>query len=151
MNFDVNEGFVTSFFGENEIVSGQLPTFFEASNNISNEVKTLILAAPFEQVAAEQEQLNKILAACKFSPGTYLLLQEITPWAAIRNAAQIQNVLLFGITEQQLGISIVLPEHQIIAFDERKWVKTLPVAKLLNDGPAKNALWQNALKPLFST
>jgi len=149
MDTEVNEGFLTALFGDNEIVSGQLPTTYSGAENITDSIKTLVLAAPSIDEATEADQLNKILAACKLPEGSFVMIKESVLWTSFRAFEHINNVLLFGITEHHLGISITLPENQVANFDGRKWVKTQPLSRLLHDGASKNALWQQALKPLF--
>ena len=149
MDTEVNQGFLTALFGDNEIVSGQLPTIYNGVENITESVKILVLVAPFLDEVAEHGQLNKILAACKLPEGSFVIIKENVAWTSLRPFDQIGTVLLFGVTEHHLGISITLPENQISNFDGRNWVKTQPLSRLLHDGASKNALWQQALKPLF--
>jgi len=144
-----NSDFITTLFHRNEIVSVQLPTISDGTEKLYATIKNLIVTAPYVDTDSEQDQLNKILVACKLQPQDFRIRTGNCSWATIRKFSNIQNILLFGVSEKDLGINCYIPENQIIEFDERRWVRTFAIDRFLTDATAKNTLWQQALKPLY--
>ena len=145
----VSRGFLIALFRGNEIVSVQLPTSHLHMENIYSSIKTLVITNPFTEGQTEQDQLGKILSACKLQQTEFAICTENCSWSTIRKYENIRSVLLFGVSEKQLNITGIFAENQITEFDNRKWVKTFPLSRLMTDMAAKNTLWQQALKPLF--
>jgi len=141
--------FLASLFSKDKIVSVQLPTIISGAENIHATIHTLVITNPFQNEQAELEQLNKILSACKLQQGQYMICTQECSWSAFRKYENINSVLLFGITEEKLGITGHFAENQVIKFDNRSWVKTSSLSRLITDAATKNTLWQQALKPLF--
>jgi len=144
-----SRNFLTALFHGNEIVSVQLPTSVPDMENTYAAITTLVITSPFTKGEAEEEQLYKILSACKLQQEKFSICTNDCSWAAIRKYENIRSVLLFGISERQLGITGIFAENQVVQFDDRQWVKTFPLGRLIMDAAAKNMLWQQALKPLF--
>jgi hypothetical protein len=111
--------------------------------------RTLVLIAPTKNESEELNQLQKILSACKLQQSEFSIAPLTHDWAYYRNNASIREVLLFGISENDLNICIQLPENQAIKFDNRVWIKTASIAEMMNNQQIKNDFWQNALKPTF--
>lgn len=123
----------------------QSDTSFES---ISEQISTVIYL-PSDCGAAEIAQISKILHACQLSQDQVLTIDNNTPWHIIRHLTHIKQVILFDIKPKNIGISIELPLHFPLSFDERTWIATIHPAQLQADPNAKAALWKNALKPHF--
>jgi len=143
-------GFSNSLFNGIKLINNKN----NIEKNISEELltfRTLVITAPFRNEAEEMGQLVKILSACRLQPTDY----GIVPggqheWSYYRSQENIQEVLLFGVTENMMNIGISLPENQPVSFDGKIWIKTAAVSEIINSQQIKNNLWQNALKPHFA-
>lgn len=143
-----NASFYNVLFSNNKIIKCK----DNAEKNISEElltIRTLVLLQRPQDETAEMAQLEKILAACTLQKSDYKVIYRHHSWSDYRQYANIREVLLFGITESDLNISIQFNENQINKFDERIWIKTASISEMTHNQSIKNALWQNALKPHF--
>lgn len=117
-------------------------------------VNTLIISSAFTQGSAEEQQLTKILEACKISAADYKTVQlqegEQIAWHQLKNAYKPAIVILFGILPQSLGIAALLRLNGLNNFDGVTWVPTLSLQQLEQQPQAKKELWVNALKPLYA-
>jgi hypothetical protein len=114
---------------------------------------TLVISLPLETGGAAEMQLVKMLQACQLSPDAYNLLQlepeKKIAWHQLRDALKPKNIILLGITAEQLGIGIYFMPHQVNRFNERSWVPTLSVPELEQQPDIKKHLWNYGLKPVF--
>src|ERR1700744_1913675 len=143
-----NMGFNNVLFNNNKLIDSRN----NIEKNISEELltfKTLILVANPKNETEELVQLGKILSACKLQQDSYKISYLTNDWSFYRNHQNIKEVLLFGISEKELNLSIQMPVNQIVKFDDRIWVKTMSISEMANNQQIKNDLWQNALKPYF--
>lgn len=143
-----NKNFFNVLYSNNKIINYK--DHFE--KNISEElltIRTLVISRPFGRGPEEMDQLEKILAACKIQKEAYKVEQELRPWSFFRQWGNIKEVLLFGISEQELGLNLQFNENQICKFDERVFIKTASLGEILTNQQIKNNLWQNALKIHF--
>jgi len=141
-------GFSNVLFGNNKLIGNKN----NIEKNISEELlteRTLVLVSPPKNEVDEMVQLGKILAACKLQQHEYKIDILTKNWSFYRNSENIKEVLLFGISENELNIDIQIPTNQAIKFDGRIWIKTLSISEMANNQQIKNELWQNALKPHF--
>lgn len=140
-----------------EIIDTETDVFWY-NNSVSHEQvspkNVLILSRKFDVQSAEQEQLNKILDACKLNGEMYNIVQladdEQTAWHQLKNAAQPSVIILFGIHPSRLGISALFRLNGLNNFDNASWIPTLSLAELEQQPQAKKDLWAHALKPLFA-
>ncbi len=113
----------------------------------------MVLSLPFETSSPAEMQLQKMLQACALAPGQYNLLQigaqERIAWHQLRDALQPKNIILLGITTEQLGISIHFMPHQVNRFNDCSWIPTLSVPELEQQPDIKKHLWNYGLKPVF--
>ncbi|KAA5532522.1 hypothetical protein F0919_17210 [Taibaiella lutea] len=128
----------------------------ENKNNIEKNIseglltfRTLVIISPFINETEESAQLEKILAACKLQSNDYNVSVLTNDWSYFRNAASIKEILLFGVSEKDLNLNILMPFNQVIRFDNRVWIKSSSIAEMMKSQEIKNNLWQNALKPHF--
>ncbi len=119
--------------------------------NISEQLLTIRTLIISEQPPSPEEadQLAKILSACRLLPDQYCTIYLPVSWTQLRTYSNIQEVILFGVTEQLLDLPVLFAENKGVHFDERTWIKTAAIAVLMQSKELKNALWQNALKPHF--
>ena len=121
--------------------------------NISEQlltIKALIFIPAYNNREEEEVQLHKILKACTLQPEDYAIIIGENSWLDFRELPQVKDVLLFGISEADLGIMVKMPLNMVISFDERSWVKTYAITDLMKNQQAKNELWLQALKPHFT-
>lgn len=143
-----NKNFYHVLYSNNKIINYK--DHFE--KNISEElltIRTLVICRPFVQGPEEMDQLEKILAACKIQKGAYKVEQQPRPWSFFRQWGNIKEILLFGVSEQELDLNLQFNENQVCKFDERVFIKTASLAEILTNQQIKNNLWQNALKIHF--
>lgn len=141
-------GFNNVLFNNNKLIENRN----NIEKNISEELltfRTLILISASKNETEELVQLGKILSACKLQQHEYKISYLTNDWIFYRTNEDIKEVLLFGISEKELNLSIQIPVNQVIKFDERIWVKTISISEMTNNQQIKNDLWQNALKPYF--
>jgi DNA polymerase III psi subunit len=112
-------------------------------------VSVLVVMEHQNLTDAEQEQLHKIMQACRLEEGAYVICDTTATWLDFRMEEHLQTVILFGDLEQRFNINILIPIHQPVTFDGRNWIKTCPVSELMNNAQLKSAFWQQALKPIF--
>ncbi len=117
---------------------------------ISAKVSVLILVPEPVMPEPQREQLNKIIQACKLTISQCLITGTDYSWLDFRLNKAIRAVILFGVQEHDFGLNILLPLHQPVDFDDRKWIKTLSVPALMDNAGRKAELWQQALKPVFA-
>lgn len=116
--------------------------------------KTLIVVAGDNNDSTEEDQLNKIIEACKLNGKEYHVLHisidKKIAWHHLKEIFKPEVVLLFGVQLHALGISAILHLNTINNFSGVKWVPTLSLTDLQKNSEAKKSLWINALKPLFA-
>ena len=112
-----------------------------------------MLSLPLEPGSAAEMQLVKMLQACQLAPGFYNLLQlkpeEKVAWHQLRDTLKPRNVILLGITAEQLGVGIYFMPHQVNRFNDCSWIPTLSVPELEQQPDIKKHLWNYGLKPVF--
>lgn len=139
-----------------EIIDTETDVFWH-DNSVSNESapkNVLILSTKIANQSTEQEQLNKILDACKLNGEMYNIVQladdERKAWHRLKEATKPSVIILFGIHPSQLGISALFRLNGLNKFDNASWVPTLSLTELEQQPQAKKDLWANALKPIFA-
>jgi len=137
--------FYDSLFLDNKIILSK--NDFPAINlDLNTNIRTLIFTLPLPEVALKA-LLENIMKTCKLE-GKYEVISEIQPWHIFRDL-EIKEVILFGISELDLGIDIQLPKNWPMKFDDKFWIKTDSLNELNKQKNLKNELWLNALKPYF--
>ncbi|MCB0697326.1 MAG: DNA polymerase III subunit psi [Chitinophagaceae bacterium] len=140
-----------------EIIDTEIDIFWQNDHIAMPDMsprKVLIVTTQHNENSAEQAQLNKIINACKLTAEQYNIIQVATgkqvAWHQIKNTIQPENVLLFGVHPNQLGVSALFRLNSINHFDGAKWIPTLSLQELEQQPQAKKDLWSNALKPIFA-
>lgn len=143
-----NINFHNALFANNTLIRSSEPIEKNNSEELLT-IRTLVLISQPQQEMEEYVQLEKMLTACRLQKDQYKVESMVKPWSYYRNFDNIKEVLLFGISEEDLGINICLSENQLHRFDGRVWIKSISLGQMTNDQQTKNNLWQNALKPHF--
>lgn len=132
-------------FGKKTKIKDNLPAIVDTNN-----IQTLVITNANPNDAATTQQLQKILDACKLSTQNTTIIHDAPAWTTIKNELNnLENILLFGITENELGITGNWIQNRVIQFDNKNWIKTIGVETLQNNNNFKLDLWNNALKTLF--
>lgn len=146
----LNDSFLDILFSESKIIVSKN----DNQKNISEQLLTisvLVFIPAYNNREEEEVQLQKILKACGLQPDNYAIIVGENHWSDFRQLENVQHVLLFGMPEQALGLAVQLPPNKITAFDGRSWIKTYNITDLMRNQQAKNELWQQALKPHFTS
>lgn len=117
-----------------------------AETKLGKNVKTLVFCAPIQD-ENEQSLLENIMKSCKLPEG-FQIASLVQSWRNYRDY-NFREVLLFGVSETDLELSIELPKNWPMKFDNTIWIKTDSLADLIKHKNLKNELWLNALKPYF--
>ncbi len=122
-------------------------------NEPKNTKSVLILCTPFANGSAEEQQLYKMMAACKLESSQYVIFQinegNVIAWHKIKEKYAPEIIFLFGIHPQQLGISSLFMLNEPNSFSECIWLPTLSLNNLENNREAKRHLWEKGMKPVF--
>lgn len=114
---------------------------------------TLVISTVFAAGSAEEQQLQKMLSACKLDPAQYRIIQldagQRMAWHRIRELLQPGKVLLLGINPEQLGISALFVAHEVNNFDQVQWMPTVSLSQLLQDNNLKQHLWANVFRKVY--
>lgn len=140
-----------------EIINTETDVFWYG-NSVSHEKispkNVLILSKKIDEQSAEQQQLNKILDACKLTEDKYNIVQftenERLAWHLLKGIANPSVVILFGVYPSRMGISALFRLNAMNNFDGASWIPTLSLQELEQQPQAKKDLWTNALKSLFA-
>jgi hypothetical protein len=123
----------------------------EASGGFAKQVLVLAMAEP--NSAANREFLVKVLAAAHLNLAQDTLLAEIPATEPRMLAKELQErqpkqVLVFGLSPAQLGLSIEIQAYQPFKFYGITWLFADPLSTLEPDKTKKTQLW-TALKQIF--
>jgi hypothetical protein len=114
---------------------------------------TLVISTVYAAGSAEEQQLQKMLGACKLSPEQYRVVQlaegQHMAWHRMRELLQPTKVLLLGINPAQLGISALFIAHEVNNFDTVQWMPTVALPQLLQDNNLKQHLWTNVFRKVY--
>ncbi len=113
--------------------------------------KMLVITKPFVASSAEDETLQKMMAACKLSPAEYAVLQmdKVYAWQSITGAGAPKAVLLLGVHPAELFVHALFRLHTPNNFGGHTFVPAVSLEELARNGTAKKDLWDNGLKPLL--
>ena len=139
-----------------KIVTEQWEAFWADSAELLKRLSprpVLVATLPLEKDSPEEIQLNKILQACNLTPSDYNIIQfrEDTQlaWHMIRDVLQVKTIILFGVTPDQLGVSVQLMPYQVSRFNDCNWIPSGPVSQFMENKDIKQHLWAYGLKPVF--
>jgi hypothetical protein len=113
----------------------------------------LVLSLALPKESAEETQLMKLLQACQLQEQDYnlLFLQDDTriAWHQLKDRLQVKTVVLFGVSPEQLGVSVQFMPYQVSRFNDCSWIPAGPVNQFMDNKDIKNHLWTYGLKPVF--
>ncbi len=122
-------------------------------NMPNNASSVLVLCSLFSSGSAEEQQLQKMMAACKLDASQFTVFyineDKVIAWHKLKEKYSPKIVFLFGIHPKQLGISSLFMLNGPNHFSECIWLPTLSLNNLENNKEAKRHLWENAMKPVF--
>lgn len=132
-------------------ITAEKPALAEASGGFAKQVLVLAMAEP--NSAANREFLAKVLAAAHLNLAQDTLLAEIPTGEPRALAPELQlrqpkQVLVFGLSAPQLGLSIEVQTYQPFKFYGTTWLFADPLSILEPDKTKKTQLW-TALKQIF--
>jgi hypothetical protein len=123
------------------------------SSAFSKTATTLVISTPYASGSAEEMQLQKMMQACKLTDSDYnvLQLEEGTQiaWHSLRDGLQPANILLLGVSPQQVGISAMFSLYYPNRFNDCVFIPGLSLQESEKQAEAKKQLWLNGLKPVF--
>lgn len=114
---------------------------------------TLVISAVYTSGSKEENQLLKMLAACKLTPDQYQIVQlgqdEIIAWHQLREHSKATKVLLLGVLPAQLGISAMMIPHEVNQFDSVQWMPTFSLDQIATNDALKKHLWVNVFQKVY--
>jgi hypothetical protein len=143
---NTNSKFYDVLFNHNKIIK---PRYQQPETILAVPVsKRVLIFLDEEKNREKEEQTGKIMSACGLVENDYQISMPIA-WKHIRAQGPVREIILFGITEEDLGLNIRFPQNRSIYFDGKTWIKTLGIFEIMANKDFKNDLWKNALKPHF--
>ena len=136
------------------VVFNHWDAFWQSPENHNLQKKqVLVITTRFEANSEVDNQLQKILAACKLREEQIQILflkegEEIA-WHRLRDIVEPKQVILFGVEPSQLGISAYFMPHQVSRFNGASWLQTLSLEELMKRPEIKTHLWNYGMKPVF--
>lgn len=100
---------------------------------------------------AELEFLSAILSACRLSIADVAIVNlhlYPQPYTALLEQFKSQQVLLMGITPQQVDLPFHFPHFQLQPFDNRTYLSAPPLGQMAGSRDLKMQLW-GCLKRMF--
>lgn len=114
---------------------------------------TLVISTVFASGSAEENQLLKMLTACKLTTEQYQIVQlgqdEIIAWHQLRESSKATKVLLLGVLPAQLGISAMMVPHEVNQFDSVQWMPTFSLDQIATNDALKKHLWVNVFQKVY--
>jgi hypothetical protein len=115
--------------------------------------RLLVITSPFAPGSAEEQTLQKMMAACKLGAEDYTILtvNEEAPysWNKIAAAGAPEVVLMLGINPAVLSIHALFRLNAPNAFLGHTFIPSLSLSALEQNAAAKKDLWASGLKPIF--
>lgn len=138
-----------------QVVSTDVDVFWQQGEDTALAANdTLVISEAFQANSGEEQQLLKMLSACKLSPDDYTVIKlsagENRAWFRLRPVVQPSKVLLLGIHPAQLGISALMRPHDINHFDGVRFVPTASLNELLSNAALKQHLWTNVFREMYT-
>lgn len=141
-----NNNFYNSFFLKHPIILSQEHLMPEKITILpETRVIAFIPSSPSQE---EMNLLHAIMNSCKITENQFQVIPLPYAWKHCVSE-NIKEVILFGVTEKELQLSIELPHNWPINFDKKSWIKTNTLGQLIQSKELKNDLWHKALKPQF--
>ncbi|MBS1783586.1 MAG: hypothetical protein JSS78_11005 [Bacteroidetes bacterium] len=138
-----------------DILSYKFDIFWQSNDEIKNlePRPVLVVSSTFQPDSQEEEQLKKMLSACRLEASTFHIMQ-LQPESQIsfhqlKDHLQLKSIVLLGVSPVQLGVSAYLMPHQLSRFGNCNWIVTESLRVLLERPEIKTHLWQYGLKPAF--
>lgn len=113
----------------------------------------LVLSEPLIAGSAEEQQLHRMMEACKLSNSQYNIVYipatAQVAWHKLRHTLQPRVVMLLGLAPKILGISALMKYCAVNHFDETYWLPGPSMAAMASQQDLKGQYWNIALKPMF--
>jgi hypothetical protein len=137
-----------------EIVSSEMDIFWEFFQDTNLGIKeTLVFSLPFTIQSKEEQQLLKMLGACKLNPDHYQVIQlankQKFPWHILKEQTRATKVLLLGVLPAQLGIDALMILHEVNNYDGVQWIPTFALDQIVSNDALKKHLWVNVFQKVF--
>lgn len=138
-----------------QIITNNYDVFWTTPEPIKNSTPKPVLVASslFAQGSAEEDQLKKMLQACRLTEEDYNIIQlsseSFISWHLLRDELKLKSIILLGVSPEQLGVCAQLMPHQISRFNDCNWIVTESLEVLLQRTEIKTHLWNYGLKPAF--
>ena len=100
----------------------------------------------------ELKFLTDILKACQLSMADIALINAARrkeSFAEFQKEFQPRQVILFGVSQDELGIPLRFPEFQVQAYTGKQFLSAPPLLTIANDKILKSKLWVS-LRKLFN-
>ena len=139
-----------------DIVGAQYDTFWDDISDIATGLQKkpiLVIVNDFERNSVEEQQLQKMLGACKLADAQYNIVkignEQAAAWHKLNDQLNPAIVFLIGVSPAQLGISAVFQLNRPNHFADKIWLATLSLKELDSNADLKKDLWLGGMKPLF--
>jgi 2-succinyl-5-enolpyruvyl-6-hydroxy-3-cyclohexene-1-carboxylate synthase len=139
-----------------EVISNKYDVLWDDVSGATGDAQpktVLILVSECEKDSVEDQQLLKMLGACKLTDEQYNIIrlqkdQQIA-WHRLREKLEPKIVFLIGVMPVQLGISAFFKLNEPNNFGDCTWLPTLSIRELEQFADVKKQLWISGMKPLF--
>jgi hypothetical protein len=137
-----------------KIVGTEHDIYWEDISTIINDMPPKpVLVLAVIQNSGEQEQLIKMLEACKLTPDQYTIIflahQQNVAWHQLRHRLNPYIVFLIGVLPVQLGVSALFKLSEPNHFNDTIWLPAPPFSDIAQHEPVKRHLWSAGMKPIF--
>jgi hypothetical protein len=139
-----------------KIINSKWDAFWsDASGQLENlePRPVLVVTTPYGAGSAEETQLVKMLQACKLTPDQYHIIhfteETMLAWHLLRDKLNPSQIIILGVSPEQLGLSVQLMPHQVSRFNDRSWIVTGTLEQLIQYNDIKTHVWNYGLKPVF--
>ena len=141
---------------KSDIIGAQYDTFWADAPFVPNDTlqkPILILVADCEANSPGDQQLLKMLEACKLNIEQYTIVrldsEQKIAWHQLREKINPKIIFLIGVAPSQLGISALFKLNEQNNFNDRIWLPTVSLSELEKNQDVKKQLWISGMKPLF--
>ncbi|GAA4455319.1 hypothetical protein [Rurimicrobium arvi] len=118
-----------------------------------NQCDTLVISRPYASGSDAEQQLQRMLGACKLDASAYqiLFVNETASfaWHKLKSLSGATKVLLLGVQPSQLGITAMMMLHAVNHFNGAVWMATSSLEEIAANAQLKQHLWVNVLKPVY--
>lgn len=114
---------------------------------------TLVISTPYATGSDAEQQLLRILGACKLAAGDFGIVQvapgQRVAWHLLKARTGAGKVLLLGVPPVHLGINALMTLHEINHFNGVQWMVTATLEEISANAALKQHLWTQMLKKVY--